>query len=333
VQAREQIMTGCRRAALAPIAILSLAATAALLCSVSLSHAAPPRSAKPRGQRAVQPAQNVPFAPDQFFENMFGQPTAEQAEALAKIEISTADERRFGDSLVEAYLADLRRQKLKVVERGRDVEYLRDLVETLQPFMTNHDRYRKIKLYVVDSPQTDARSFPGGTLFFLRGLLDFAGSEAALVGVVGHELSHLDRAHQLAPLKRMKYFERSMSGAESFSPERMMSAIGTMAAGYARPFRPEDESEADRDGAAWAFRAGYDPRELAELFMKLHRRDGDRAVVPLSFLRTHPFHLDRYEAIQKQSRELQRKSPVEKLYVGRRNLKERTSRAKRAYNE
>jgi len=131
----------------------------------------------------------------------------------------------------------------------------------------------------------------------------------------------------------MKYFEQSMSGAENFSPERMMSAIGTMAVGYAKPFRPQDESEADRDGAAWAFRAGYDPRQLAELFMKLHRRDGDRAVVPLSFLRTHPFHLDRYQAIRKQSRDLERKAPAEKLYVGRQNLKERTSRAKREFDE
>ena len=38
---------------------------------------------------------------------------------------------------------------------------------------------------------------PGGTLIFFRGILDFAGSEAALVGVIGHELSHLDHGHQL----------------------------------------------------------------------------------------------------------------------------------------
>ena len=42
-----------------------------------------------------------------------------------------------------------------------------------------------------------------------------------------------------------------------------------------RPFRPEDESEADRDGAAWAYRAGYDPREMAALFERLHQRDFD----------------------------------------------------------
>ena len=35
-------------------------------------------------------------------------------------------------------------------------------------------------------------------------------------------------------------------------------------------FRPEDEAEADRDGAAWAYRAGYDPREMAALFYTLH---------------------------------------------------------------
>ena len=303
---------------------------AAMLVGLS-SHAAPPRSAKSRAQRATTPP-NSPIAPEQFFENFLG-PPAEQDQALAKIEISPADERRFGDAMVETYLAELRRQQLKVVDRGRDVEYLHDLIATLRPYMAHKDRYETIHVYVVDSAQTDARSFPGGTLFFLRGLLDFAGSEAALAGIVGHELSHLDHGHQLAPLRRMKYFEESLeANARGFTPERMMSSVRTMVSGYARPFRPEDESEADRDGATWAFRAGYDPRQMAELFMKLHRRDGDRTAVALSFLQTHPFHLDRCRAIEKQFVALQRESPIDKLYVGKRNLKERTARVKREFD-
>ena len=319
----------CRLGMSVPGAVLALA-----LLEGATSYAAQPNSARSRVARPARSSQNMPFAPDQFLENMFGVSTAEQDEALAKIEISPADERQFGESIVAAFLADVRRQKLKVLDRGRNVEYLRDLVNAIRPFMANKDRYGTIKLYVVDSPQIDARSFPGGTLVFFRGLLDFAGSEAALVGIVGHELSHLDHGHQLAPLRRMKLFEQSVQDqAQGFSPERMMSALSTTIAGYTRPFRPEDESRADHDGAVWAFRARYDPRELAGLFMKLHRREGDRPEVVLPFLQTHPFNLDRCRAIQKQYVQLQRESPGEKLYVGQRNLKERTARAKREFDE
>jgi predicted Zn-dependent protease len=302
-----------------------------------LAHSTPCVAQASSSRRAPQPAeffQDVPFAPDQFLEKMFGASTPEQVAELAKIKISPAEEKQFGDSIVTAFLADARRQGLKVQDRGRDVEYLRDLVNTIRPYMANNDRYRTIKVYFVDSPEIDARSCPGGTLVFFRGLLEFAGSEAALVGIVGHELSHLDHGHQLAPLRRMRQFEQSIEAqAQGFTPERTMSALSTAIAGYTHPFRPEDESEADRDGAAWAFRAGYDPREMAELFMKLHRRHGDQPAMVLPFLHTHPFHIDRYQAIQKQYAELQLESPNESLYVGRPNLKARIARAKREFEE
>jgi len=287
-------------------------------------------TARRRAQRA---ADTFDPSSEQFLKGLFGVTTVEEQKSLAAIEISIADERRLGENIVQAYLKELESQNLKVIERGRDVDYLRDLVNTIRPFMTNKNRYRTIKIYVVDSPQTDARSIPGGTLFFFRGLLDFSGSEAALVGVVGHELSHLDRGHQLGPLRRMKLFEQTIQfDPREMSPARMFAAVGPLVEGYARPFRPEDEAEADRDGAHWAFQAGYDPRELANMFVKLHRRDGDE-VPMLSFLKTHPYRLDRSRAVREQYAIEQEESPNDDLYVGRKNLSQRVSRAKRVFAE
>src|SRR5581483_1732682 len=101
------------------------------------------------------------------------------------IKIDSAEEQRYGDSIVDAYLAGLRRQGLTVCDEGADADYLVALATRLRPFMKNRDRYETIKIYVVDSPRVDARSFPGGSLVFFRGLLDFADSEAAMVGIVG----------------------------------------------------------------------------------------------------------------------------------------------------
>lgn len=260
----------------------------------------------------------------------FGPLSPEEEAELAGVAVSPAEEKRVGDAQAAAYVAGLRRQRMKVAERGRDVAYLRELVDALHPHMEHGARYAAITIYLAEAPDTDARSFPGGTLVVYRGLLDFVDSEAALVGVLGHELSHLDRGHQLAALRRAKRFEQSLRGG--FAPEEMLSSIRLMVGGFARPFRPEDESQADRDGAEWAFRAGYDPAELAVVLRKLHDRDG-RAAVPIPILRTHPFPLERAQVIEEQARALRREFPGQKTYVGRRNLAERMPRSRREYPE
>jgi len=43
---------------------------------------------------------------------------------------------------------------------------------------------------VVDSPEVNAFSLPGGYVYITRGLLAYLNSEAELAGVVGHEIGH-----------------------------------------------------------------------------------------------------------------------------------------------
>ncbi len=273
-------------------------------------------------------------SPDKFFEKMFGTSTPDEEQILAKIDIPFKEEREFGQQLVQTYLADLKRQKLRVVQKGREVDYLRQLVETLRPSLTNAKRYQKITVYFVDSPLVDARSFPGGTLFFFKGLLAFVENEAALVGIVGHELSHLDRGHQLLPLKRVRLIQQQpFAGGASFDPQKFFTSGTTMMRLMGRPFRPEDEATADRDGATWAYRAGYDPREMASLFAKLHQKNQDQKIPFTDFFRTHPYNEDRYDAIMKQSAELQQKDPQEKLYRGKKNLAQRVPKSQQEFPE
>ena len=295
-------------------------------------------AAEPERQRQKQdePPTTViePLAPERFFEQMFGAGGPQDDAALAKIEISLREERQIGDAAAQGYLESLRRRKLKVVNRGREVGYLSDLITTLQPLMAHGDRYRRIEVYYIQSDETDARSFPGGTLFFSRGLLKFAESEAALIGVVGHELSHLDRGHQLVHVKKTKLAQQTFTGnGGPASPEHFFDASRMLAETWMRPFRPEDESQADLDGATWAFEAGYDSREFAELLMKMHRRDGNRGGALPSFLRSHPFHRERYRALIAIAKQLNDTNPNAQLYIGRRNLEQRVARVRREFQE
>jgi len=276
----------------------------------------------------AQQRQPFPFSdPQKMLEQFFGTAPKEDREEIDKIEIARRDESQIGDRASREYLTRLRRNGIRVVRRGEDVAYLQSLVAQLRPKMEHAARYKTIRVYVANSDETDARSFPGGTLIFYRGMLDFAENEAALVGVIGHELSHLDHGHQLYDAKRVKLMQRTFSGSNGFSPDQFFSSGAKLMRSFSKPFRPEDESQADDDGASWAYELGYDPREMAKLFLRMHERDrGAKPDVP-SFLRTHPYHLDRYKAITNRFDELQAEMPRDGLYIGSKNLVRRVPRS------
>jgi predicted Zn-dependent protease len=294
---------------------------------------AEPRPAKRPAAPVAAPPGAFPFAdPQAMFEQFFGGDTADEA-ALAKVDLSLKEERQYGDAAAEAFRKQLEQEKKKVVSQGKEVKYLEKLVATLKPQLAHADRYRSLKVYLVETPHTDARCFPGGTIFVFRGLLEFSQSEAALIGILGHELSHVDRGHQTEQLKRMKLAQEAFGGGSGFSPEKFMAGGMSMMKMFARPFRPEAESEADLDGATWAYRAGYDIREMAALFLRLHERDKDGKEALPGFFRTHPFHIDRYRAILARYDELQQAEPNDHLYIGRPNLEKRVTKGEKEFAE
>ena len=288
-----------------------------------------------RAAEAPRPPPIVPFPnPEDFFQRLFGGETEQDQQRLNAIEISPRQEREYGASAVRTYLDHLKRQGIRVVSRGKDVDYLRDLVETIRPLMSNPQRYPSIKVYLAKSPECEARVFPGGSLVMFEGMLETAESEAALVGMIGHELSHLDRGHLLADLRRVRLAEETFSGGSVPQSPGEFFDTGTMLMRlWTRPFRPEHEAEADRDGARWAYLAGYDPRELAALFLRARdRAKGPRLALPW-FLQSHPPPEERHQAVMAVYQQLQQENPNAALYVGRENLRTRTARSRRRLEE
>lgn len=278
------------------------------------------------GSTFAQPPFKLPFAdPTQMFAHAFGEDSEADRKQLEGIQVSNAEEKALGKQILQSGLASFKESGIAVESEGRDVDYVQSLVDTLKPFMKNNDRYDSIQVLIARSPRIDARSCPGGTLIFFEGLLDAAGSEAALAVIAGHELSHLDRGHQLLPIRRMKLMEKSFSSSSPQNFDRFMQSGPWMTKLWARPFRPEDERDADRDGVAWAYAAGYDPREAARLFQK--KSSSVENSPWAQFFRSHPFDQERHQAILKQFAQLQKgKAKSEPLFIGKENLKQRRTK-------
>jgi len=214
---------------------------------------------------AAQPPGNPLDQYEDFFETlseqagplapMFGKLSQEQIERIASVRVSVADENQFGQKVLDAYVEQLDRSKIAITVKGKDVHYLQTLCNGLRGAMKNGWRYRRFDVRIIETESTDAYSVPGGRILVTRGLLESCGSEAALVGTLAHELSHLDRGHQLLSLKQSKLAQQPLNLADGML---LISMV-------ARPFRPEQESEADRDATEWMMTVGYDPSELARL--------------------------------------------------------------------
>ena len=292
-----------------------------------------------RACRAVEEAeaQNNPAAPaealQQMFENfasqagpmapMFGKLTPEQAEKLDRIVVAPADESKFGQQVLAAYLQQLKQSQTSVSQQGKEVAYLEQLVKQLQPRMKNAKRYRDIDVRLIDSESTDAYSIPGGHLLVTRGLIETAVSEAAVVGVLAHELSHLDRGHQLLPLKQSKLANQPLD----FKDRMLWVSI------IARPNRPEHESEADSDATRWMMECGYDPRELARLLSSWDQRQEQVApwmqFVP-GFVKSHPDAGKRAQEVL-QIADKNKAAYPHATYIGVDNLSSRTPRTVKTF--
>jgi predicted Zn-dependent protease len=289
------------------------------------------------GQRPQPPRSARDFANnfDRFLGGMFGESAAER-QAIENVPIKAQEERRIGEQDLANYLQSLRQQKIPIVERGRDVDYVTSLVKALRPRMRRADQYASIRVYVANSPETDARAFPGGSIVVTAGMIEFAQCEAALVGVLGHELSHIDHGHQLRMARAAELAKSGWTTGAS-NPQAMQQHVLLMAKSFARPFHTDDEAAADQDGAQWAYELGYEPLELARLFARLEQRGGRRqrdiqGWMP-NFLRSHPPYENRQAAIRSWAAKLQLESPLKKPYVGQPNLERRIPRTVQEFPE
>ncbi|MEX0938212.1 MAG: M48 family metallopeptidase [Pirellulales bacterium] len=272
---------------------------------------------------------NPAEVPAELIDEIFGEENEADRAAIAQVKISPREERQLGSAIFNGCVAQLERQGIAVEKRGQDVAYVQRLVDQLRPLMANDRRYRQIQVHIADTDDTEALSFPGGAIIVSRGLIEFCESEAALVAVLGHELSHIDRGHQLYHLRRWKLMQKSLTGR--FDMRQMMHSGGILVRMVMQPFRPEEELQADGDGVRWAFELGYDPAELAQVLMRFHQRQRQQPNFVPAFLRSHPSPVDRYQAILKQADELADSRPHVEPYVGRENLRRRIPRPDQAF--
>ena len=157
---------------------------------------------------------------------------------------------------------------------------------------------------VVNARDINAFALPGGPMYVNRGMIEAARSEGEMAGVMAHEISHVALRHGTAQAtKGQKY---SILGGIAGIAGTILGGpgVGQLAqapfAVYLLKFSREYETEADVLGAQIMARAGYDPRDLANMFRTIEQQGGGGG----GFLSDHPSPTDRYARINREAQML-----------------------------
>jgi Zn-dependent protease with chaperone function len=159
---------------------------------------------------------------------------------------------------------------------------------------------------IVNARDINAFALPGGPMYVNRGMIEAARSEGEMAGVMAHELAHVALRHGTAQAtKAQKYQYGAIAGAilGSIIGGGLGQVVGQgtqMAVGaYFLKFSREYETEADILGAQIMARAGYDPRDLANMFRTIEAQGSGRGGP--EWLSSHPNPGRRYERINQEA--------------------------------
>lgn len=158
---------------------------------------------------------------------------------------------------------------------------------------------------VVNQRDINAFALPGGPMFLNRGMLQAARTDDEVAGVMAHELSHVVLRHgTLQAAKAQKFQLGALAGQVLGSivggrtgqviAQGSQFGLGTYFLKYSREY----EREADLLGAQIMARAGYDPRQMANMFRTIQQRSGGSGP---EWLSDHPDPGNRYTAINREA--------------------------------
>lgn len=167
---------------------------------------------------------------------------------------------------------------------------------------------------IVNARDINAFALPGGPMFVNRGMIEAAAREGEMAGVMAHEISHVALRHGTAqatkqsnPLNQILGIGAILGGAV-LGGETGAALGQTLYSGYILKYSREYESQADTLGAQIMANAGYDPRDLANMFKTIEKESGGSRSP--EWLSSHPNPGNRYEAINREAQLLRVNNPV-----------------------
>jgi len=196
-------------------------------------------------------------------------------------------------------------------------EVFEKLKKTAEQSKSYNKRAKKIQweLHLIDSREENAFAWPGGKIILYKGILPFAGDEAGLATLLGHEMIHVLDRHADARINdnvnrvggiSILFANPSFKKLDTKIMNAVLVGLGVGSVGADAAFSRDNELEADHNGLLLAAEAGYEPKKALIYWTRLIRKKKRQAGI--TYLKTHPSNKKRLDVLR------QKKSRFQKAY-------------------
>jgi len=223
---------------------------------------------------------------------------------MPKNKYKTADDVRLGDKA-----AAETEQQFPILNDEALTRYLETvgqrLVNAIPPEFQHPEFNYRFEL--VNASDINAFALPGGPMFVNRGMIQAAKNEGEVAGVMAHEISHVALRHGTAQATKQGSLGNQLGMLGMILGGAVVGGqagaqLGQMGAqAWMTKYSREYETQADLLGARIMASAGYDPRDLANMFQTIASQGGSGAP---QWLSSHPDPGNRYNKINQEAQYL-----------------------------
>lgn len=150
------------------------------------------------------------------------------------------------------------------------------------------------EVVVFEDETLNAFALPGNKIGVHSGLINLVDNQDQLAAVIGHEIGHVLSRHSNERLSQETAVSAGLSMVQAVTqPQTALgqTALGLLGIGaeygVILPYSRIHETEADTIGLDLMARAGFDPRQSINLWLKMDQAAQGQ---PIEFLSTHPSH-------------------------------------------
>jgi beta-barrel assembly-enhancing protease len=217
--------------------------------------------------------------------------------AEAQFKPSKNDQVRLGQQAA----AEVRRKERLLPASDDRVQIMRRVAGRLLAGIDTSREPWQYSFDVIDNKDVNAFAFPGGPIFFYRGLMDRVQTEDQLAGVLAHEITHIRNEHWAnqyndTQKRRLGLSIVLMLFRANRTTFDIAGALDTLFVGL--PYSRRHETDADDRGLDMMVKAGYNPEGMADVFRILAQAGGSKGP---EWLSTHPGDANRIRRIEERA--------------------------------
>ncbi|MCG5055034.1 MAG: M48 family metalloprotease [Myxococcales bacterium] len=211
--------------------------------------------------------------------------------------LSKSQEKEVGAQNDQAVLAEMGEVNAPAL-----AGYVRDVGQAV--LAKSHEPGAAFTFRLMDDPTVNAFALPGGYVYLTRGILAYLNNEAAMAGVLGHEVGHVMARHGADRYTKQVFLGLGVAVGGALSGDLGEQLLGAAGQLTLLKYGRDDERQSDKLGVEYATKAGYDTREMADFFRTLSLLNGGAGRLP-AWTSSHPDPGERFETVNKLSEQAQ----------------------------